>query len=74
MSHTCHWHGCTREVPPKMWGCSQHWFQLPYRLRTRIWATYKPGQEISKTPSAEYVQAARDVQQWIAEQARMVKT
>jgi len=29
MSHHCHWPGCIREVPPKMWGCSTHWFRLP---------------------------------------------
>lgn len=68
MSHTCHWPGCTVEVEPKLWGCKRHWFALPGRLRGRIWATYKPGQEISKTPSPEYVAAAREVQAWIAQQ------
>ncbi len=65
--HTCHWPGCDTEVPPAMWGCKKHWFKLPQALRNRIWATYKPGQEISKTPSATYLEAAMAVQQWIAE-------
>lgn len=34
-------------------------------LRAKIWATYKPGQEISKTPSAEYLAVAKQVQEWI---------
>lgn len=63
--HLCHWPGCTREVPPKLWGCKAHWFQLPGALRGRIWATYVPGQEINKTPSPEYVAAAKAVQDWI---------
>jgi len=67
MSHTCHWPGCSKEVPPAMWGCKPHWFRLPRGLRNRIWATYRPRQEITKTPSAGYIQAAKDVQAWIAE-------
>ena len=50
-----------------MWGCKGHWFALPAGLRARIWATYKPGQERTMTPSAEYLSAAHDVQAWIAE-------
>lgn len=63
--HTCHWPGCNKAVPPKLWGCKPHWFRLPKPLRDRIWATYRPGQEIDKRPSADYVQAADDVRAWI---------
>lgn len=65
--HHCHWPGCTRQVPPAMWGCKPHWFTIPKALRDRIWRTFKPGQEVNGTPSADYVAAARDVQAWIAE-------
>lgn len=51
-----------------MWGCSQHWFKLPKRLRDEIWRTYRPGQEITKTPATDYIAAAQAVQAWIAEQ------
>lgn len=67
MTHTCHWPSCGKSVPPAMWGCSRHWFKLPKRLRDRIWITYRPGQEITKTPSVAYIQAATEVQKWIAE-------
>lgn len=66
-NHTCHWAGCERQVPPAMWGCKPHWFALPKNLRDRIWATYKPGQEISMTPSEAYLAAAHAVQDWITE-------
>lgn len=49
-----------------MWGCKPHWFRLPKKHRDAIWATYVPGQEITKTPSLEYLEAARVVQHWIA--------
>ncbi len=65
--HICHWPGCGKVVPPAMWGCKQHWFKLPQRLRNRVWATYRPGQEISKTPSTRYLTVAREVREWIAE-------
>ena len=63
--HFGHWPGCDKEVVPAMWGCKPHWFKLPKVLRNRIWATYKPGQEITKTPSAAYLAAADEVQAWI---------
>lgn len=69
MTHTCHWPGCKTPVPPKMWGCRAHWFSLPKRLRDLIWATYVPGQEITRTPSPEYIEAANQVQTWIQENA-----
>lgn len=48
-----------------MWGCKQHWFQLPKHLRDAIWAAYVPGQEVSKTPSPLYLSVASEVQRWI---------
>lgn len=63
--HTCHWPGCTKQVPPAMWGCRFHWFKLPKHLRDEIWRTYRPGQEITLTPSEAYLAAARAVQEWI---------
>lgn len=66
--HTCHWPGCIKGVAPRLWGCYPHWMRLPKRLRDEIWRTYRPGQEITKTPSAEYLSAARAVQDWITSQ------
>ena len=68
--HHCHWPGCEKQVPPAMWGCKDHWFALPAGLRARVWATYKPGQEINGTPSAAYIEAAKTVQAWIAERSK----
>lgn len=66
-AHTCHWPGCGKEVPPAMWGCKGHWFSLPKHLRDEICRTYRSGQELTKTPSAEYIEAAQQVQRWIHE-------
>lgn len=66
-NHHCHWPGCDKQVPPAMWGCSGHWYQLPADLRAKVWAAYRPGQEINGTPSAAYVEVAQQVQQWINE-------
>jgi hypothetical protein len=60
LSHHCHWPGCDKEVPPKMWGCKTHWYMLPKSIRDKIWATYRPGQEITKDPSDEYMAAAAE--------------
>lgn len=63
--HHCHWPGCDQQVPPAMWGCKRHWFMLPKSLRDRIWDTYEPGQEKTMNPSDEYLEVAREVQDWI---------
>lgn len=70
MSHFCHWPGCGTPVAPKLWGCKKHWFMLPKELRDKIWETYSPGQEITKTPSIEYLDAAQAVQDWIKDKQR----
>lgn len=67
--HHCHWPGCTRQVPPAVWGCKAHWFKLPQHLRDRIWRAFRPGQERDMRPSAEYLTVAREVQDWIARNA-----
>ena len=54
-----------------MWGCKKHWFKLPRGLRAKIWATYRPGQEITKTPSAAYLKAADEVEKWCLENPDM---
>lgn len=68
--HHCHWPGCDKQVPPAMWGCKAHWFKLPKSLRDQIWATYRPGQEKTMTPSKAYLHVADKVQQWIKENAK----
>jgi hypothetical protein len=65
--HHCHWPGCDALVPPAQWGCRPHWLALPRAVRTRIWVAFRPGQEVSKTPSRDYVAAAKAAQDWIAE-------
>lgn len=66
MTHTCHWTDCKRSVPPKMWGCREHWFKLPKVIRDAIWKHYRPGQETDKRPSTEYLAAAALAKGWIA--------
>lgn len=66
-NHECHWPNCTAQVPPAMWGCKKHWFTLPKHLRDKIWAAYRPGQEKDMRPSEAYLEAAREVQEWIRE-------
>ena len=70
MTHRCHWPGCPRKVPPRMWGCKPHWYALPKAIRDRIWATYRPGQEVDKLPSKAYLAAAREAEQWAREHGR----
>lgn len=64
-NHHCHWPGCTTPVPPAKWGCTKHWYMLPKYFRNLIWQTFNPGQEITCTPSKEYIAVAREVQEWI---------
>ena len=45
----------------------QHWFRLPPALRARVWRAYRPGQEVDKRPSEEYLAVAHDVDAWVRE-------
>ena len=65
--HHCHWPGCGKQVPPAKWGCFRHWMMLPKRLRDKIWDAYRIGQEVSMSPSREYLAVAREAQEWIKE-------
>ena len=65
--HHCHWPGCTRQVPPAVWGCRPHWNTLPAELRERIWSAYRPGQERNGSPSREYLEVAREAHRWATE-------
>lgn len=57
-------------MPPAKWGCSRHWFTLPVPLRNKVWAAYRPGQEVNGTPSQQYIAVAKEAQQWIKENAK----
>lgn len=63
--HVCHWPGCTKQVPPAMWGCYQHWLRLPITLRNRLWDAFRPGQEKTFHVSREYLKVAHEIQEWI---------
>lgn len=64
--HTCHWPGCSLQVPPALWGCRRHWYMLPRYLRDKIWQEYRIGQEETLDVSGGYISVAREIQQWIA--------
>lgn len=53
--HTCHAHGCAKNVPPRMFACRDHWFALRPALQRAIWAEYREGQERNKNPSIRYL-------------------
>jgi hypothetical protein len=55
--HTCHARGCNVPVPPRLLMCRVHWRMVPKPLRDEVWMTYRPGQEITKEPTPEYLDA-----------------
>ena len=57
-SHTCHAFGCDRVIAPRFFMCPRHWAMVPPRHKAAVLRTYRPGQEIDKSPSPEYVAAA----------------
>jgi hypothetical protein len=65
MVHLCHARGCKTPVPPKMFMCKRHWFMLPKRTRDAVWATYRPGQEVTKDPSPEYMDVTAEAIAWL---------
>lgn len=66
MTHHCHALGCARTVPPKLLFCAPHWRTVPINLQRLIWATYVPGQEARKDPTAVYLAAQTYVVNFVA--------
>lgn len=70
IKHTCHRPGCAVEVDPKFLACRPHWFELlrgAPEIARDVKQFYRPGQEIDKRPSAEYLAAFERAQQWWGE-------
>jgi hypothetical protein len=65
--HACHCPHCNKTVAPKFFGCGPCWFSLPKPMRDAIWASYRPGQEVSKNPSHEYLAAAQAAVEYLRE-------
>lgn len=63
--HTCHAYRCEVPVPPKMFMCKKHWYKLPKHMRDGIWARYRPGQEIDKRPTIDYINYADMCIKWL---------
>ena len=57
--HTCHAYGCSRRVHPRLLMCLRHWKMVPQAIQRNIWKYYRPGQEIDKHPSDEYILVQR---------------
>jgi hypothetical protein len=67
MSHTCHADQCRATVPPRLLMCRRHWYMVPKPLRDAVWAEYRPGQEIDKRPTREYLDIAHAAIEAVAE-------
>lgn len=67
MAHTCHALGCETEVEPRLFMCYRHWSMIPKAKQRELWAAYREGQEISKTPSARYLNVARRLHVYVAD-------
>jgi hypothetical protein len=57
MKHVCHATGCNVPVPPAMLMCRKHWFMVPKPIQNEVWRAYRPGQEVTKDPSEDYMRA-----------------
>jgi hypothetical protein len=58
--------GCEVEIAPKLLMCPAHWQMVPKSLQQKVWASYRKGQEITKTPSKDYVTAAMNAVRYVA--------
>lgn len=65
--HLCHARGCDTAVPPKLLMCGRHWRLVPKALQRAVYAAYVPGQERSKDPTPEYLDAAMAAVEAVAE-------
>lgn len=57
--HHCHAAHCNTEVKPELLMCPKHWRMVPKRIQRLVWKYYRPGQCDDKSPSIEWLEAAR---------------
>lgn len=65
--HRCHAKNCLTPIPPKLLMCLPHWRMVPREIQAAIWRHYRPGQEIDKRPSIEYLKVMKDAIDAVAE-------
>jgi hypothetical protein len=46
-------------VPPRLLMCLTHWRLVPRSKQIAVYKAYRPGQEVTKDPSEEYLAAAK---------------
>jgi hypothetical protein len=63
--HLCHAEGCPVEVAPKMLMCFKHWKMVRPAIQAKIWKEYRPGQEIDKRPTAQYLEVMEEAIQCV---------
>ena len=66
--HKCHAIGCFISISPCFLFCDYHWSKVPVRCKQAVYATYVPGQELTKMTTAAYRQAAAAAIIAVAEQ------
>ncbi len=49
--------GCNRAIAAKFLMCGRHWVMVPPELQTAVYREYRPGQEIDKKPTHDYLVA-----------------
>ena len=69
--HICHWADCNEPCPPQHWGCQHHWSMVPSDFKRALRDLYVPGQEVTKTPSKEYIEKAMQLWRWSKKQNRL---
>ena len=57
--HCCHLPDCEEVIAPKFLMCAKHWKLVPKELQQDVYRFYRAGQEKTKNPSKNYLQAAR---------------
>lgn len=63
--HDCHWPGgCHVQTAAAQFCCTKHWRMIPRPLQQKVWRAYRIGQEISKTPTREYMEVMREIKAW----------
>ncbi len=72
MSHTCHAIDCRTPVPPRLLMCLKHWRMVPRDLQRLVWRHYRPGQEMDKRPTAEYLTVMKRAIDAVAMQSRVL--
>jgi tRNA (cmo5U34)-methyltransferase len=70
VKHDCNYPGCTTQVGEQFWGCSLHWYAIPFYLRKELKEFYRPNNENAPRLYLNFLRTQAKIEQYVLDQTK----